>query len=65
MYFLDVGYSFGSEVGFISNVLNGYFHTYFPRAAEYIIAAKTGTIRRDIHLYHSPMANFSLFELSS
>ena len=32
--FTDVGYSFGSEMGFISNVLNGYFHTYFSRAAN-------------------------------
>ena len=32
--FTDVGYSFGSETGFISNVIDGYFHTYFSRAAN-------------------------------
>ena len=34
VFFVDVGYTFMSEMGFISNVLNGYFYDYFPRAAN-------------------------------
>ena len=30
----DVGYSFFSEIGFVSTVLNGYFHSHFQKAAN-------------------------------
>ena len=29
-----MGYSFLSEVGFVSTVLNGYFHTHFQKAVN-------------------------------
>ncbi|XP_021341777.1 uncharacterized protein LOC110442470 [Mizuhopecten yessoensis] len=32
MTHLDVGYNGGTETGFINNILNTYFHEYFPRA---------------------------------